>query len=254
MKKRILSQHYEYSLEKLKAFSKHASLGKHSDVKGLSREGFIKYFLKLNLPSLVEYFTGELIDDSDNRSGQLDIILQSALAPKINLFEDINIGFNDFSLGVIEVKSTLTTGDWGKNTHLENTFKSFDKVKRLKRNTTLKFSIDGEPKFLTNTPCFLVCYDGPTYDTFIKKSIEYAKYRSDKEGYFFPDLTICINREYAIYKNDGFIYRKEGIEPFGAILGKECLVPLHTYIYYMISSWFMEKPTGTINFGKYFEK
>ena len=253
MKKRILSEHYEYSLEKMKAFSNHASLGNHSDVKGLSREGFVKYFLKLNLPSLIEYYTGELIDENDERSGQLDIILQSALSPKINLFEDINIGFNDYSLGVIEVKSTLTTAAWGQNSHLENTFKSFDKIKRLKRNTILKFNINGEDKFIDKTPCFLVCFNGPTYETLIEKMIDYAKVHSDTEGFFIPDLVVCINREYSIYKNNGFLYNKQGNEPFGATIGKECLVPLHQFIYRMIHSWFMDKPIGEVNFGKYFE-
>lgn len=174
MEDRCLAQHFKYIRERLLQYASHTGLAKHGDVTGLAREGFIKMFLKENLPSLVDFCTGEILDRNDNRTGQIDVIIQSALSPKINLFGDIQISLADFVLGIIEVKSTLTTASIDKNSHLKSSLETFRKVKALKRKKNLyeyRNSAKGAvPFYLNNTPCFLVAYHGANADTVTKKN------------------------------------------------------------------------------------
>ena len=72
--KRLIVQHLSYIRDRLIKYSEHLNLAEHPDVKGLSREGIMKLFLEDNLPSAVEFRTGEIIDRDDNRSGQVDIV------------------------------------------------------------------------------------------------------------------------------------------------------------------------------------
>jgi hypothetical protein len=64
---RVLSLHLERILRRLIDFADHTDLAQHPDVKGLAREGFVKIFLKENLPSLVKYKTGEILDQNMKR-------------------------------------------------------------------------------------------------------------------------------------------------------------------------------------------
>jgi len=166
---RILALHLRRILRRLIDFVEHTARAKHPDVKGLTREGFVKIFLKENLPSLVEYKTGEILDQNDDRSGQLDIILQSALSPRINLYDDIQITLADFVLAVIEVKSTLTTGE--KDSGLHSALETIRKVKKLKRTHQVRYLSPelNEEWEHPNTPCVLFAYNGPTIKTMVDK-------------------------------------------------------------------------------------
>ncbi len=107
MTDRILVKHFSNIRDRIKKYGEHVGIAEHGDVKGLAREGIIKEFLKQNLPSIVEFKTGQIIDHNDELSGQLDIIFQSPFAPHINLFQDIQLTMADATLGVMEVKSNL---------------------------------------------------------------------------------------------------------------------------------------------------
>jgi hypothetical protein len=258
MGKRVFADHFEKALHKLIAYYEHADIAKHGGLKGMAREGFIKCFLKDNLPSLLEYSTGEIIDKHDNRSGQIDIILSSAFSPIIKLFDDINITINDFTLGAIEVKSKLTTANWESDSSLKDALELSKKVKALERDlkisSHMEWMTEEDPNMIIDrTPFFLVAYDGPEIETLFDKMVDYGSYRGLTLNEYFPEVTLVINRRYTIIKNDGFLYNLDG-QQFIKYEGEECLVDLYMYIFTLISAFAdPHKRTGTFSPGLYFQ-
>ncbi|MFH1446878.1 MAG: DUF6602 domain-containing protein, partial [Chloroflexota bacterium] len=175
MTNRILSEHFSKTRQRLLDQAEHIGLAKHGDIKGLAREAIIKVFLEENLPSLVEFKTGEILDYTDARSGQLDIVLQSIAAPRIPITDNLQITMADAALGVIEVKSNLTTATWEKSSHLKTAFETFEKVKKLKRDSCIEGTVHGRHIVFQKTPCFLVAYKGPTRETLLAKIRDYGR-------------------------------------------------------------------------------
>ena len=252
MTRRILSQHFEQSLERLKTFSQHARLAEHSDNLGLAREGFIKTFLKENLPSLIDFRSGEILDQNDKRSGQIDIILQSALSPRIHLFGDVQVALADFVLGAIEVKSTLTTAAVDNASHLKLALDTFRDVKSLTRDYKITAVKSGRMIELPNTPCFLFAYIGPTKNTLLTKLNEYGDYNDLTPKEYWPEVIVVLDREYNVFRNDGWLYDKENELVYSTYDGKECLVDMFVYICQIIEAW--NAKSHHSNFGKFFCK
>ena len=119
MEHRVLSEHFGKVKANLLALAEHFDIAEHGDVKGYGREALVDEFLRAHLPDQVEYLTGEILDEDDARSGQVDIILQSKTRPKIPLWGNIHLAFCDAVIAAIEVKSTLTTQ------HLESSLQNF---------------------------------------------------------------------------------------------------------------------------------
>lgn len=254
MGKRILSEHFEKSLQKLLAFYNHSGLAKHGDIKGLAREGFVKLFLSDNLPSILELKTGEIIDKNDNRSGQVDIILQSAMLPKINLFGELNLSFNDYTMGAIEIKSELNKD------HLEKSFDLFYKIKLLARDVKIKGFPGwkkGLPLTIERTPCFLVAYKGIKEKTLLEHAEQYAKNNNLKYDDFCPEVITVLKEEYNLSKNDGWIYNPNIDNNSGKYYcgykGKECLVDLYQYIAKIIED-FSKYQDGFMPIGQFFKE
>ncbi len=237
MTRRILSQHFEQSLERLKTFSHNARLMEHPNNLGLAREGFIKTFLKENLPSLIDFRSGEILDQDDNRSGQIDIILQSALSPRIHLFGDVQVALADFVLGVIEVKSRLTTGAVDSASHLKLALDAFRNVKALKRDHKITGPRRKTTIELPNTPCFLFAYTGPAMDTLLTKLREYGYFNDLTPKEYCPEVIVVLDKEYYITRNDGWLFAKKNEDIYLTHEGKECLVGLFVYICQIIEAW-----------------
>jgi len=252
MTRRILSQHFEQSLERLKTFSQHARLAEHSDNLGLAREGFIKTFLKENLPSLIDFRSGEILDQNDKRSGQIDIILQSALSPRIHLFGDLEVALADFVLGAIEVKSTLTTAAVDTPSHLKSALDTFRSVKALKRDHKITGPKSGGIIELPNTPCFLFTYIGPTKDTLLTKLNEYGSHNNLTPKEYWPEVIVVLDREYNVFRNDGWLFHKKNELVYLTYDGKECLVDMFVYICQIIEAW--NAKSHHSKFGKFFCK
>ncbi len=249
---RILSEHFKKLRARLLEYADHIGLAEHGDVKGLAREGVVKEFLKQNLPSVIDYKTGEIIDETDNRSGQIDIVLQSALAPRVYLFEDMQLSFANATLGIIEVKSTLTTGDMTKNNHLKSALDTFAKVKSLKRNQFVSGTFGGVKITHPNTPCFLFAYAGHEKKTLLGKYEEYAKANNLHPDQFAPDVAVVLDKAYYICRGDGRLFPKKH-HPYMTWDGvpEECIVGMYVYISQIIESWNSQyHPTA---FNKYFE-
>ena len=144
MKYRVLSEHFGKVKLKLLSLAEHFDIANHGDIKGYGREALVSEFLQTHLPDQVEYLTGEILDQTDIRSGQVDIILQSKQKPKIPLLGNIHLAFSDAVIVAIEVKSTLNSQ------HLEAALSNFRKIKELRRNVIL--TMNGA-KPLPTIPC-----------------------------------------------------------------------------------------------------
>ncbi|NUO81155.1 hypothetical protein HUU05_13840 [candidate division KSB1 bacterium] len=242
--RRLLYKHFDSIRDELLQYHKHSSLAHHSDVKGSAREGFINAFLRNNLPSLVEYKTGEIIDCDDKTSGQIDIILQSALSPKIHLHNDIQITLSDFVLAAIEVKSNLTTASYSEKSHLKSALETFKKVKELKRAhfVTYHSKEKSEPIIHPNTPCFLIAYDGPSKETLHKHLKDFsASVYSYNYQKFWPEVISVIKQNYTIVVHDGLFVSPDPFFDFTYTHTDEnevnCLIPLFIYLCRVIESW-----------------
>ena len=227
--KRLIVQHLSYIRDRLIKYSEHLNLAEHPDVKGLSREGIMKLFLEDNLPSAVEFRTGEIIARDDNRSGQVDIVLQSSFSPRLNLFGDIQLTLVDFCLGAVEVKSTLTTASMSKQSELKSALDTFRKIKLLNRHHYIHSNVEFHGTTLTNviletTPCFLVAYKGPTRETILKKLEEYSTVHKISKHEYWPEVITVIDRGYNIVKDDGwFKAPTDGVYTLHNDYSDECL-------------------------------
>lgn len=237
MASQTLIDHFVRTRLNLLALSTHLDIVNHGDIKGIAREALITQFLNTNLPSLVDWKTGEIIDCNDQKSGQVDIVLQSVSSPRVHLYNNIQISLADAVIATIEVKSTLTTASWEESSHLKSALMTFQKIKSLHRDHKLK-GTDQYHKPHKNTPCILFAFSGPTYETLIEKYITYSELNQIEFDDFAPDLTIVLDRGYAIFRNDGWITPIIGTKPFSFKLDKDrCLIPLFVYLCKLIEVW-----------------
>ncbi len=230
MASETLMEHFAKVRTNLISLSDHLGIAKHGDIKGTGREALINQFLKANLPSQVDFYTGEIIDKNNFTSGQIDIIVQSFSSPKIHLINDLKIALADNVIAIIEVKSVINTG------HLKHALDSFKKVKLLNRSHNLKGNNthDNHP----NTPCILFGFHGPTKESLISKIIEYSEKNDIPFDSFAPNVIIVLDRDYAICRNDGWLFSKNGEVPFlTAPTNKSCITSLFIYLSKMIEVW-----------------
>ncbi len=256
---RLIIQHLSYIRKRLIEYSEHLNIAEHPDVKGLSREGIMRFFLEGNLPSAVEFRTGEIIDLDDHRSGQVDILMQSSFSPRLNLFGDIQLTLVDFCLGAIEVKSTLTTASMKLSSHLKSALDTFRGIKSLNRHHFVESDVEFHGTTptrvqLRTTPCFLVAYKGPTLNTLLNKLNEYAAVNKIDKDSYWPEVITVIDRGYNIVKDDGWF--KAPTEGFYTLHNEntdECLAGLFTYLTQIIEAWNSKShPTQFSNYYKPF--
>lgn len=241
---RVLSEHFARTRKRLLIYAEHVGLAEHGDVKGAAREGIIRLFLEENLPSLVEFKTGEIMDSNDVRSGQLDIVLQSIAAPRIPLFENIQITMADAALGVIEVKSNLTTGACEGSSHLNRALAAFHKVKALKRNPKSNLPITGifnqTPTYVlaSGTPCFLIAYKGPSPETLVNRIHEYGQHHRLPLTNYAPDIVCVLEQSYYVwYAGEHDFPDAPAGRGFITVTGDDCLSGPFVYICRLIEFW-----------------
>lgn len=243
-KDKILKKHFNKTRNSLLELSNHFDILKDGTTKGNAREGLIHEFLQKNLPSIVDYLTGEIIDTEDLRSGQIDIILQSISDPRMKLYKDYHIALCDAVLAVIEVKSTLTTGDPQKGNSFNDAMNTFKKVKLLNRKVKIK-SITPEISADKETiPCILFSYKGPTYETLsntIKEYVTFCKYDKEECNKFLPEIIVILDKGYYVYKEDGWIFKRDLKYDVGVLMPnlkeEETLIGVFVYLCNIIQSW-----------------
>ncbi len=240
---KLIIQHLANIRKRLLEHSGYMDKDKHPDIKDLAREGLLECFLKENLPSSVEFRTGEIIDSEDNRSGQIDIVLQSAFSPELNSFGNTQLTMVDFCIGAIEVKSNLTTASMNNSSHLKAALDTFKKIKSLNREYFIERFVnfhgtDPPQVKIETTPCFLVAYKGPTLKTLLKKLNEYSKVNKIGKDAYWPEVITVIDRGYHVVKDNGwFKAPTEGNYTLHNTDPKECLAGLFTYLTLVIEAW-----------------
>ncbi|RII26250.1 MAG: hypothetical protein CXR31_11170 [Geobacter sp.] len=245
---RVLSDHFGKIKNRLIEYSKHFDIADHGDIKGYGREALVQEFLLTHLPDQLEYLTGEILDEDDNRSGQVDIILQSKLHPKIPLLGNIHLTFVDSVIAVVEVKSNLTTQ------HLVAALDQFKRLKALKRS--VKLEMGPLAAKLNAIPCIIFAFKGPKKETLIESINKYAKKNKINLNDFCPDMVVVLDSDYYICKNDGWQFPVIPIH--GAYfrdwggLPHENLVGLYNYLNNLIQSYLAANPR--IEIRKYFDK
>lgn len=91
MDEKILLKHLENNQNLLIEYSKLINVAKHGTILGSARENVISSFLEQNLPTFIEYHSGEAFNNKGERSGQIDIILHPITSPKLFLNHKINL-------------------------------------------------------------------------------------------------------------------------------------------------------------------
>ena len=182
MEHRVLSEHFGKIKKKLLQYSEHFDIANHGDIKGYGREALANEFLRQHLPDSIEYLTGEIFDQFDKRSGQVDIILQSKSFPKVPLLGNTQLVYSDAVMAAIEVKSTLT------KQHLYATFEQFRKIKALSRQAVIKGG--GLLSDLDKTPCIIFAFKGPSHKKLIEHVNKYADLKKLKLKDFAPDMIV----------------------------------------------------------------
>lgn len=244
---RVLSDHFGRVKRKLLEYAGHFDIANHGDIKGYGREALVQEFLATHLPDQVEYLSGEVLDPDDNRSGQIDIIIQSKRHPKVPLLGNLHLAFVDSVVAAVEVKSNLTTQ------HLTAALDQCRRLKALRRNVVLKCSSAAE---LTTVPCVIFAFKGPKKDTLIKSINDYATKNNISLNAFCPDMVVVLDEDYYVCRNDGWQFPVVPIP--GAYfrdwsgLPHENLVGLYNYLNNVIYSYIEASPR--IDIGEYFDK
>jgi len=182
-KAQILLRHLEHNRRALLQLAQSTDILKHTGNIGVAREGFISAFLKNNLPNSVNYYTGEIIDAKDVRSGQIDIILHHSSSVKFNIFDGLNIFPVETVLCAIEVKSNLCKED------MKMILNSCYKVKSLR-------------DYPDETPYIAFAYKGSkieTINTNIKEIFDEKKISGNFSKYL-PDIIINLEEGFCLVK------------------------------------------------------
>lgn len=179
MRNKILYQRLEAVQDMLNA-NYRSVINSPSAVKGVSRSDFINNYLKNSVPQGLRISTsGEIIDNQNNCTGELDIILENGHFPNIPIanVDSARLFFAEGVAAVIEVKSNLqsqwaeavSTGSKLKEITREfgNTFaSSYNGCQDIIFNMTidnLEPPMDEmlpEARLLKNIPYFVVGYTG----------------------------------------------------------------------------------------------
>lgn len=229
---RILDQHFGLIRDELLHYSMRSGLGSHGDIIGSAREAFIQLFLRRNMPSAIDFGTGQIIDSQDQRSGQLDLVLRSSFAPTISLVGPLNLFLVDSVIAVMEIKSCLSTaknagGELGKALDTIRAVKALHRENCIRATVTYKTGTKIHQ--FDRTPCFLVAYHGPMLETLKKKIVEYGQVHGLSPEEYVPEVIIVIDRDYSVVFDNGWLYPK-GTTSFIVNETNSCICDLFAYL------------------------
>ncbi|MGC4052764.1 MAG: hypothetical protein QM757_25825 [Paludibaculum sp.] len=217
------------------------------------REALVSNFLTRNLPSAIEYPSGELFDAEDRRSGQIDIILLPQSSPKLHLFGAITLAPVDAVLGSVEVKSNLSTG--GEDAELTRVLKHCQKLKALKRSADRSMIVEflnHQGEFRT-CPYILFAYKGARPETVLQ---QLDASRSDFHLESMPDLIVVLEPEYVLAKRSNWMnagataesvyYRGDSAQP--------ALFYLYAFVLGLVEFWGANQALFTLPLSRYVEE
>lgn len=224
---KLIQQHLNNITSKLKSEYESTSISQHSGNLGAARESVVKYFLTSNLPSNLDFTSGEIFDSLDGRSGQIDIIVHTSYSLKLNYASGLDMVPIDNVLALIECKSNLTTGSMTSGSaHLKLALDSCVKSKKLHRINPIGIdsnylkSRDLPPQALAllekktglcatlaNTPYMIIAFKGPEVQTLRDALWSYMQ-ENKVSLECMPNLITVLDKGYYLVKNDGFFIKK----------------------------------------------
>ena len=192
--------------EKLNAEFEDSKLFDHSGEKGEFREQIITELLRPFLPNAFGLGSGQIFDQSDKSSNQIDIVIFDAIYSNV-LFKNRNNNLFpcESVYGEIEVKSNLTTDELNKSidniaslkklNRADSTMLDISPVYKLKIGEGLKASNAKLNPYLG----IIYAYDGLTKETFANKLDEKLKITHKT---LTPDFIFNQKRQYMAIKVD----------------------------------------------------
>ena len=116
----------------LAAYKASNELKRQTSVKGDEREIFVASFLREMFPPQFRFGSGVVIDQQENRTGQLDVVIELPFAPSFSLGRGSpRVYFADTVGAVIEVKSNLFQKDTEGRLQIEQQLKRRDGASQL---------------------------------------------------------------------------------------------------------------------------
>lgn len=230
--KNLFFDHLEATRQLLISFSE-SFIGNalNSTNLGSAREALTSNFLVRNLPSAIEYPSGELFDADGNRSGQIDLIILPTSSPKLHLFGAITLAPVDTVLGVIEVKSTLTTG--GEKSELAIALAHCAKLKKVKRRDPIEIEFLGHRAYFRSCPYVLIAYKGGTAD-----AVFHQLEKTELPLEDLPDLIVVLEHNYSFAKNESWRYAQATVDlSYGRQAGKSALFELYSFVIGLVDYW-----------------
>lgn len=224
---KLIQKHLNNITLKLKSEFESTSISQHGGNLGTARESVVKYFLESNLPSNLDFTSGEIFDSLDRRSGQIDIIVHNSHSLKLNYAAGLDMVPIDNVLALIECKSSLTTGSMTSgSSHLKSALDSCVKSKSLYRINPIGIDSNylksnnlmpqdlailenqtGLCATLPKTPHMIIAFQGPEVQTLRDSLSSYMREnRIDLED--MPNVITVLDRGYYLVKNDGFLIKK----------------------------------------------
>jgi hypothetical protein len=184
----ILNQFFRETSNVLKEeFSRSSNL-KNNSLKGQARELFIKNFLTKSFPKKFVIKTGEIIDSSNRKSKQADIVIYDEFMPIL----DYGSSSHFLSGGVlshIEIKSSLNSAE------LESALNVTKSIKNLNRDIDAAMHIGHLPKKI---PSFLFAYEGMKKKTFKRKFEKFYKEEKNIDNIIDG---VCVLNKYVMVKS-----------------------------------------------------
>jgi hypothetical protein len=144
-------------VELINALKKSRASFRHAGTQGSDAESAVRSLLDSHLPRYLTVGTGEVIDLSDTRSGQIDVVIANEYQPFRNGLHDPGVFLMEGISAAGEVKSRLTT----KN--LDEAINNASKFKTLRskdEDSILQVSSGSDNKrFHQNRPYFLFAFE-----------------------------------------------------------------------------------------------
>jgi len=223
---KLIQQHLKNSTEVLTSKFNVSSLTTHGSSKGSAREIVVTEFLIENLPSNLEFTTGQVFDSKDSLSSQVDIIIYSKHSLRLRYGKNQDIIPVDSALALIECKSSLTTGSMTEgNSSLKTTLDACVKSKSLirinpvgiddgylrRRNIPalvgeMAAQITGMCATMRKTPFIIFAFQGPEEST-LRDSIFQYMVGNNVVLDDMPDIISVLDRGYYLVKNNGFFIK-----------------------------------------------
>jgi len=238
----FLNEHFARVRRTLLDKGDEAKLAQHAGIMGTARELIVSEFLRAAFPSTCNFMTGEIIDTHDGRSGQVDIIIVPAFAPRFVLAGHSGIALAEGTIAAIEVKSTLTTSSPDSESALSSALSTVRKIKERQVECEpwpWVANKGGSIVSLSSIPASIIAFKGPPHSNLENALATF----SDRFGVdSLPNTITVLEQDYTLIRNDDWYFSKKGKEPSQKLYVAmpdtgACLADVFNYLMMCVQSW-----------------